>query len=308
MRIVIIGQAAFGKSVLQRLTDAESCEVIAVFCPPDTTGREDELKLASESKGIRIEQFKRMRGTDAVETFLSLTPDLCVMAYVTDIVPKIVMEAPKFGTIQYHPSLLPKHRGPSSMNWPIIQGEKRTGITIFWPDSGLDTGHILLQRETAIEPQDTLGSLYFNKLFPMGVEAIADAVRLIQLGNAPKLPQDNSEATYEGWCRAKDAVINWNEGGLKVFNLIRGCDPQPGANTALMESRISLFDCALENYGSLSTDEPGTVVQIDDQSLWIAARNATIKVGRVKPPNKQKLPAGPWAKRMGLKVGFRFED
>ena len=121
-----------------------------------------------------------------------------------------MLDAPKLGTIQYHPSLLPKHRGPSSINWPIIQGETRTGITIFWPDEALDEGPILLQKEVAIGPHDTLGSLYFDHLFPMGVDAMVEAIDLVRAGKAPRIAQDDSQATYESWCRKADARIDWS--------------------------------------------------------------------------------------------------
>ena len=108
------------------------------------------------------------------------------MAYVTLIVPEEVLNQPTRGTIQYHPSLLPRHRGPSSINWPIIMGETRTGLTIFWPDNGLDTGPVLLQKEVEIRDSDTLGSLYFDRLYPMGVAALIEAVDLVRAGTAPQ--------------------------------------------------------------------------------------------------------------------------
>ena len=109
-------------------------------------------------------------------------PDLCIMAYVTDIVPQEMISYPKLGTIQYHPSLLPKNRGPSSINWAIINGEDETGISIFWPDKGLDTGPILMQKKVKISEEDSVGSLYFNKLFPMGIEAILESIKKIKDG------------------------------------------------------------------------------------------------------------------------------
>ena len=148
MRIALIGQAAFGKDVLSALLDANE-NVVAALCPPDLPNRSpDPVKDLATSANIPVFQYSRMRDNQAIEQFSSLEIDLCVMAFVTDIVPAQILESPKLGTIQYHPSLLPEHRGPSSMNWPIIQGKNKTGLTIFWPDEGLDTGPILLQKET----------------------------------------------------------------------------------------------------------------------------------------------------------------
>ena len=174
-----------------------------------------------------------MRDREAVDAFKDLNADLCVMAFVTDIIPEAILEAPTRGTIQYHPSILPKHRGPSSINWPLIRGETRTGLTIFWPDKGLDTGPVLLQKEVDIDPDDTVGSLYFDKLFPLGVEAMVEAVILVRDGAAPRAAQDESQATYEGWCKAEDIVIDWSGPAAEVYNLIRGGDPSPGAGQHL---------------------------------------------------------------------------
>ena len=152
MKIAIIGQAAFGKDVLNALVDKNE-NVVAVLCPPDNPGRpEDPIKSAAIENQIPVFQYKRMRDKEAIAEFLSLNIDLCVMAFVTDIVPDEILEAPRFGTIQYHPSLLPEHRGPSSINWPIIQGKSKTGLTVFWPDKGLDTGKSKLQKQTLWDP------------------------------------------------------------------------------------------------------------------------------------------------------------
>src|ERR671922_2886954 len=207
MRIVVHGQQAFGKSVLEALLERGE-NVIAVYCAPDPKqgGRPDPLKEAALARHLPVYQPRSFRNKPEVwEEFAQLKADLCVMAYVTLIVPEEVLNLPTRGTIQYHPSLLPRHRGPSSINWPIIQGESRTGLTIFWPNEGLDEGPILLQKEVAIAPDDTLGSLYFNRLFPMGVDAMMEALDLVRAGKAPAIPQDESQATYESWCGKKDA-------------------------------------------------------------------------------------------------------
>src|SRR5919106_18577 len=227
MRLVVHGQQAFGKAVLERLLENGE-DVVGVFCAPDREGRPtDPLKELALEKGLVVHQPASWKTDEALELMRSLEADLCVMAYVTLFVPQPALDAPKLGTIQYHPSLLPRHRGPSSINWPIIQGEKKTGLTIFWPDEGLDEGPILLQKEVQIGPDDTLGSLYFNHLFPMGVDAMVEAIDLVREGKAPRIEQDDGQATYESWCRKADAEIDWGRPAGEVYNLIRGTDPQP---------------------------------------------------------------------------------
>ncbi|MBM3944047.1 MAG: methionyl-tRNA formyltransferase [SAR202 cluster bacterium] len=306
MRIVIIGQAAFGQSVLEALVKNGE-EVAGVFCPPDREGRpHDPIKTAALEKGVPVLQFKRMRDREAIGAFKNLMPDLCVMAFVTDIVPMDMLRAPSKGTIQYHPSLLPKHRGPSSINWPIIQGETKTGLTIFWPDEGLDTGPILLQKEVAIGPDDTLGSLYFDKLFPLGVQGMVEAVELVRKGKAPKREQDHSQATYEGWCKAEQAVIDWSKPLADVYNLVRGCDPSPGANTTLDGKRVSFYSAERITGGAGPDVSGGHVAEVMGDGFRVAAMGGSIVVRRVQPEGGKKMPAGEWAASAALKPGMRF--
>ena len=177
MRIVVHGQEAFGKAVLEKLLERKE-NVVAVFCAPDKAGRaEDPLKLFAKEKGLPVHQPKSWKTPEALELMKSFNADLCMMAYVTLFVPQPVLDAPKLGTIQYHPSLLPLHRGPSSINWPIAMGTHETGLSIFWPDEGLDEGPILLQKKVDIGPDETLGDVYFKKLFPLGVDAMMEVDR-----------------------------------------------------------------------------------------------------------------------------------
>jgi methionyl-tRNA formyltransferase len=191
MRIVCIGQAAFGEQVLRKLIERGE-EVVAVYTPRDTADKRNPLKELAIQTGIPVFQPGSMRVPEVYEEYTRLKPDLNVMAYVTSILPDSILNYPGMGTIQYHPSLLPRHRGGSAINWAIINGETKTGITIFWPDGGVDTGPILLQKEVEISPDDTVGSLYFERLFPLGVEALMEAVELIKKGIAPRIPQDES--------------------------------------------------------------------------------------------------------------------
>ena len=302
MRIVINGQQAFGKSVLDALL-ARGDEVIAVYCEPDREGgRPDPIKQAALDRGLPIYQPASFKKPEVWAEFEALKADLCVMAYVTKIVPEEFLNMPSHGTIQYHPSLLPRHRGPSSINWPIIQGATRTGLTIFWPDNGLDTGPILLQKEVDITPEDTLGSIYFDKLFPMGVAAMLEGVDLVRAGNAPAIVQNEAEATYESWCTADDVAIDWTQSVATVHNLIRGADPQPGAWTRHDGKRLQIYDCArLDAAGGA----PGEVMAIGAAGMEVAAGDGRILVKRVRGEG-QKMAAADYAAATGLGTGMRL--
>ncbi len=302
MKIALIGQSAFGEAVLKAIAERDDDQVVGVFCPPDREGRPaDPIKNAAQELDVPVFQFKRMRNQEAIDQFKTLAPDLCVMAYVTDIVPMDMIEFPPQGTIQYHPSLLPKHRGPSAINWAIIFGELETGLTIFWPDDGLDTGPILLQKSVAIGPDDTVGSLYFNQLFPMGVDAIMESIDLVRSGQALKIPQDESQATYESWCGADDAQIEWPKPAQQVYNLVRGCNPQPGAHTSHGGERLKIFDC--EPRSAEQGVPPGTVVSLGDDGFEVATARGNLLVKRVQPPGSKKIPAAEYAAASGLKEG-----
>ena len=316
MRIIVNGQQAFGRAILEALLERGE-EVVGVFTAPDQEGaRPDPLKECAVDRDIPVFQPKSFRRPAVWDEMRELKPDLGVMAYVTLFVPEEALHIPTDGTIQYHPSLLPLHKGPSSINWPIIFGETKTGLSIFWPDNGLDTGPILLQKEVEIGPDDTLGSVYFNHLFPLGVDATIEAVDLVRADNAPRTPQwelagadagtDPSElGTYEGWCRAEQVRIDWQESVAKVYNLIRGSNPQPGAWTTHRGKQLQIFDSRLAETGA--SPGAGAVSSVTDDGFCVWAGDGQIEVLRVRPAGEAKMAASEFAATVGLAVGDRFD-
>jgi methionyl-tRNA formyltransferase len=303
MRIVVNGQQAFGAEVLNALLERGE-DVVAVYCAPDKEGRPpDPLAEAAREAGIEVRQPDSFKTPEAAANLAELEPDLMVMAFVTLFVPEPVLHTPKHGTIQYHPSILPRHRGPSAINWAIIQGDETTGITVFWPDEGLDTGPVLLTKEVEITDDDTLGSLYFDKLFPIGVDAMVEAVDLVRDGKAPKIVQDEDEATYESWCRKDDAEIDWDRPATDVYNLIRGANPRPGAWTTIGGEQVEILDS--ERVDDDPGAEPGTVVEVDGDRLVVAAQRGAIAVGVVRADG-DKSPAGEYARGAGIEAGARL--
>jgi methionyl-tRNA formyltransferase len=305
MRILLIGQAAFGAKVLEKLMERNE-NVVAVYAPPDRPGgRTDPLKDAAVSKGIDVFQPTTYKDDQVFSEYNELKPDLTVMAFVTDIIPARFFEVPTQGTINYHPSLLPRHRGASAINWAVIMGDTKTGLSIFWPDGGIDTGLILLQKEINIGPDDTTGSLYFNHLFPKGVDAILESIDLIKAGNAPKIPQDEDGATYEPPCDDRVAGIGWDKPAGELYNLVRGCDPQPGA-FALFKGEKTRF------YGAKLMEEtvdktPGTILDIDDQGIHVAVSGGRLVVGKVRPAKGGKVAASEFAAEQDIKSGDMFD-
>jgi len=303
MRIIIVGQGPFGEKVLEALIQKKE-EIVGVFCPPDKRGK--PMKSLAEKSGISPFRPNRMKDPEVYDVLMQLKPDLVIEAFVTDIIPERLLNIPSIGTICYHPSLLPRHRGASAINWAITQGDLRTGLTIFWVDKGIDTGPILLQKEVEIGAEDTTGSLYFNTLFPLGVEAIVEAVKLIKRGDAPKILQDDSKATYEPPFDDRFSSIDFEKSVRDVYNLIRGSDPQPGAFTIFEGKKISLYDASL----ILKSVEkvPGEVVNVEEGGLQIAAKDGILKIGKLRVDKGEKIGPLEFAQAVVLKIGDRFGE
>jgi methionyl-tRNA formyltransferase len=308
MRIAIIGQQEFGKAVLEKFLDRGDT-VAGVFVAPEKPGaRPDPLRVFAEEKGVKIFQFPSYRKADAQEALRALDVDLGVMAYVLLFAPQDFIRIPRHGTIQYHPSLLPRHRGPSSINWPMIQGEARTGLTIFRPTDGLDEGPIILQKEVEIGPNETLGEVYFNKLFPMGVEAMLEAADLVVTGRHKEVVQDESQATYEGWCREAEARIEWSRPVEHIYNLIRGCNPAPGAWTMLNGAKLQIFDCRKIRFRRFADVKGGIgeIAEVGEQSFRITAHGGQIEVLRARLADGKKIAGGELAQTAQLAAGTKL--
>ncbi|MCD6079447.1 MAG: methionyl-tRNA formyltransferase [Ramlibacter sp.] len=241
MRIAFIGQQEFGKQVLEAFL-SRGDEVAGVFCEPEKAGaKADVLREAAQARGLTVYQFSSLRSAYAEHAMRELDADIGVMAYVTQFAPQSFVNIPRLGTIQFHPSLLPRHRGPSSISWPISQGATETGITIFRPTDGLDEGPVILQKSCPIGPDETLGEVYFNKLFPMGVAGLLEAADLVAAGRHEERVQDESQATYEGWFHEQEAQVHWHQHVDQVYNLIRACNPAPGAWTVLNGAKTWIY-------------------------------------------------------------------
>ena len=302
MRIVLMGQAAFGEKVFEALL-ASGEEVVAVYAPPDVSpGKSNTLLALAEARGTPTRQPAKMRALEVIEEYRKFKADLNVMAFVTDIVPAAMLDYPSLGTIQYHPSLLPRHRGASAINWAVMNGEKKTGLTIFWPDEGLDTGPILLQKEVDIGPDETMGEVYFNKLFPLGVESMLEAVAMVKAGTAPRVVQDLTKGEYEPIC--KSMTIDWSYPVRIIYNIIRGCNPSPGASTIYKSQILRIFDC--EMHPASGRQSPGTITQITGEGFLVASCGGSILVKRVQTEGSPKMGVEEFTNTHGLRIGDKL--
>jgi len=291
MKIAIIGQQDFGKAVLEAFL-ARGDTVAAVFCAPEKEGaRPDALRAAAQERGIKVHQFKSLRAPEAIQAM--------------KFAPQELVTIPRHGTIQYHPSLLPKYRGPSSINWPIIKGEIETGLTIFRPSDGLDEGAVILQKKTPLSADDTLGTVYFDRLFPQGVSAMLEAADLVVAGKHKEAVQDESQASYEGWCRTAEARIDWAKPIDHVYNLIRGCNPAPGAWTTHNGKKLQIFDARKILFRRFAdvTGKIGEITDLSPHSFKVTAQGGVVEVLKARFEDGKKLSGGEVAQAGGLTAG-----
>jgi methionyl-tRNA formyltransferase len=305
MRVAIVGQQDFGKAVLEAfLTRGD--QVAGVFCAPEKPGaKADVLRTFAQEKQIKVFQFPSLKSDEARAAMKGLDAEIGIMAFVLQFAPQDFVNIPRHGTIQFHPSLLPKYRGPSSINWPIIRGDAKTGLSIFRPTDGLDEGPVILQKETPIGADDTLGTVYFDRLFPMGVQAMLEAADLVVAGKHRERVQDESQASYEGWCRKAEARINWANHADFVYNVVRGCNPAPGAWTTLEGKELQIFDARkhpVRTFGAVK-GKIGEIVEVSDKSFQVSAQGGRIEVLRAKLGDGKKLAAAELLSSGAIKAG-----
>ncbi|MEX2205673.1 MAG: methionyl-tRNA formyltransferase [Myxococcota bacterium] len=308
LRVALFGQAAFGAETLERVR-ANGHDVVGVFAPPDA-GRPDALAERALALGIPLvrRRFYRKKSGEpipaALDEYRALAADLNLLASLQVFLPREITDAPPHKSLCFHPSLLPRFRGGAALQWQIILGERESGVSIFVPDDGVDTGPVVVQKGgVLLSPTETTATLFFEKLQPLGIEALVEAAELVASGRARPQKQDESRATAQGLVDDAVAAIQLDSPAREVDRLVRGCDPQPGAFLKYSGKPVRLFEAAL--LPAASGAEAGSVVSIDDAGLAIALRGGVLRVKRVRG-DAGKEAALDFARRVGLEVGQRF--
>ncbi len=300
MRLIVMGQQAFGKDVLAKVLDAGTDEVVAVYCEPDKEGKPvDPIKELALEKGLPVLQPAHFKDRATIDEMAAFKADLMIMAFVNIFVPEAARDMPKHGSICFHPSLLPLHRGPSAVNWPIIMGSTESGFSWFYPSDGLDEGDILMMWKCPIGPDDTVIDLYFKKIYPRAVDSVLEVVDHYRDGNPPHIEQDESKATYERRCTQKHSQIDWNKPVKQVYDLIRGTNPAPGAWTTLNGAKVGIYDCARVEGDGISS----RIMDVTDEGITVQTVGGRVLVKRVKPEGGEKQAASAWAASAGLNTG-----
>ncbi|HPG24088.1 MAG TPA: formyltransferase family protein [Myxococcota bacterium] len=303
LKIAIFGQAPFGRDVSVRLAEAGH-EIVGVHVPPDGGGRPDPLAAEAAERGWPLFRYKgyRRKGQaipERVEEYLALGAELNVMPFTTVLLPPEIVDAPRHRSVCFHPSILPAFRGGAALSWQIIEGASESGISVFQPDEGVDTGPLYLQkRGVPIEAGDTMASLYFDKLYPMGVEAMVETVAAIDAGTATLTPQSEQGASFQGLVDDAVARLDFAESVTALDRRIRGCDPAPGAWAERSDEVVRLFGSRVESEARPGA-EPGTVLGIDESGLALAARDGVLRIAKLRRGG---------AKTSALESGLRAGD
>lgn len=297
MRLIVMGQQAFGKDVLETLLSKGIDDVVAVYLEPDKEGKPiDPIKEFALEKGITVHQPSNFNDQETLTAMALYDADLMVMAFVNIFVPEAARDTPKMGSICFHPSLLPKYRGPSAVNWPIIMGDTTSGYSWFYPSDGLDEGDCLIQWQCPLDVDDTVIDLYFKKIYPSAVSSVLQVCDLFRTGSPPRIQADEAQASYERRCTKKHAHIDWHKPVGQVYNLIRGTNPAPGAWTTVNGLELSVYDSKRVDGDGLS----GRVMAISEEGVTVQCIGGRILLKRVKPSEGKKQPAAEWAAAIGL--------
>jgi methionyl-tRNA formyltransferase len=310
MRIILVGQAAFGKDCLEALLE-QGENVVGVVTIPDEPGdkRPNPVKELAVEKNIPVLQPEgrsphRLKHPSVLPWLKDLKPDLLALVFVTDFMPYEAIKLATLGGINYHPSLLPKYRGGSAINWAVIGGEKETGVTIHFIDEGVDTGDIILQEQVTVEANDSVGSVYFKKLYPLGIRLVKDAVRLIREGKAPRTPQDHSQSSFQPVITENDVRINWEKPAWEIHNLIRGANPAPGAYTTLRGEKIKLWESEIQE---ANPGTPGEILSIiEGAGFQVATGDGALLITRVQKAGEGKTPAAEFITSAKLQPGEKL--
>ncbi|MDY3830987.1 MAG: methionyl-tRNA formyltransferase [Candidatus Ventricola sp.] len=306
MRIVFMGTPDFAVPSLRALVD-HGYEVVGVFCQPDRPkGRGHKLaacpvKELAQSAGIPVFQPERIKREEGVAMLKSCAPDLCVTAAFGQLLSQEILDIPPLGTINVHSSLLPKHRGSAPINWSIIKGDPVTGVTTMFTDKGMDTGDILLTRETPIGSAENAGELT-DRLAVMGAQLLIETIRAIEAGTLARTPQDHAAATYEPKMDKELGRIDWSKSAQELDWLVRGTTPWPGAFTTLGEQTIKVFE--LDILDGPASGAPGEIVAADaKRGLVVSCGDHDVALAQIQMPGAKRMNAKDYLRGHTMETG-----
>ena len=306
MRVIFMGTPDFAVPCLERLL-ADGHEVVGVFTQPDKpkgrgkTVQAPPVKELAEKHGIPVFQPVKMRDGTAAELFRSLQPEIAVVVAYGRILPKEMLEIPKYGCINIHGSLLPKYRGAAPIQWSVLNGDPVTGVTAMYLAEGMDTGDMIFKMETPIGPEETAGEL-FDRLAPLGAECLSRTMKLIEAGEAVRTPQEESEATMAPMLEKSMGQLDFSQPAEKLHNLIRGMNPWPSAYLTFGGKLLKVHQSRL----TAGTGRPGEI--LDAKKLVVACGEGALELTEVQPEGKGRMAGGAFCNGARLKNGDFLQE
>jgi len=309
-RILFMGTPDFAVPSLQMLVE-KAYPIVGVVTQPDRPkGRKQVLtpppvKTTALSYGIPVFQPEKLRDPAALEEILALKPELVVTAAYGQLLPSALLEAPRWGCINVHASLLPKYRGGAPIHHALINGEKETGVTIMYMVERLDAGDILSQRAIPIEETDHVGSLH-DKLSRLGAELLAETIPALLAGEIQPVPQDESLVTYAPNIRREDERIDWSQPACAIFNRVRGLHPWPVAFTTWQGKPLKIWWAEVVDVRHDA--EPGTVLNVGMDGIIVAAGKGAVVIQELQPYGKKRMTAAEFVRGRNMEPGERLGD
>ncbi|AVD37586.1 methionyl-tRNA formyltransferase [Clostridioides difficile] len=306
MKIVFMGTPDIAVPCLQKIID-EKYEILGVVTQPDKPkGRGKKLgmspvkELAIENN-IPVYQPVKARDKEFIDTIKSLNPDVIVVVAFGQILPKGILEIPKFGCINVHVSLLPKYRGAAPINWVIINGEEKTGVTTMYMDEGLDTGDMILKTEVNLDENITAGELH-DKMMNIGAETLKETLRLIEEGNAPREVQNHEEFSYAPIMNKSLGNIDFSKSAREIHNLVRGVNPWPSAYTTYNDVIMKVWKTKVLD--EKSTKDAGTIIDVSKDGIKVSTIDNVLLIEEIQMPNKKRMLVGEYIKGNTIETGL----
>lgn len=305
MKIVFMGTPEIATGCLQKIID-EKHEVIGVVTQPDKPQNRGKklgmppVKELALKYDISVYQPLKAREESFIETIKELNPDVIVVVAFGQILPKAILDIPKLGCINVHVSLLPKYRGAAPINWVIINGEDKTGVTTMYMDEGLDTGDMILKTEFKLDDEINAGQLH-DKMMEIGAQALKETLDLIEKGCAPREKQNHEEFTYAPMMNKALGNINWNKSAKEIHNLVRGVNPWPSAYTTYDDKTIKVWKTKVL---SETSDKPcGTVLKVDKEGMRVSTKENIILIEELQMPGKKRVLVSEYIKGNSIESG-----
>lgn len=306
MKIVFMGTPEFAVPCLQKIID-EGHEVLAVVTQPDKPkGRGKKLAMPPVKElalkyNIDVYQPVKAREDSFVEKLKEINPELIVVVAFGQILPKSILDIPKFGCVNVHASLLPKYRGAAPLNWVIINGEEKTGVTTMYMDVGLDTGDMILKSEIPLDDEITAGELH-DKMMVQGAEVLKDTIDLISKGEAPREKQNDEETCYSPIMDKSLGNIDWSKSATDIHNLIRGVNPWPSAYTTYDKQTMKIWKTKVLD--KLSEKTPGTILSVDKNGIEVSTGDKVLQIYEIQMSGKKRMIVSEYIKGNDISTGI----